>query len=39
MTKALKDKVEKAIEGGKNGTQTVDLLGSMAKNTEKLGKF
>ena len=39
MTKALKEKAEKAIENGKNGTQTIDLLGSMAKNTEKLGKF
>jgi len=39
MTKVLKERVEKAMEGGKNGTQTIDLLGSMAKNTEKLGKF
>ena len=39
MTKALKDRAEKAIEEGKNGTQTIDLLGSMAKNTQKLGKF
>ena len=39
MTKALKERAEKAIEEGKNGTQTIDLLGSMAKNTQKLGKF
>ena len=43
MHKMLKEKIDAAkanIENSaKNSTQTVDLLGSMVKNTEKLSKF
>ena len=39
MTQKLKEKMENAVEGVKNGSQSVDLLGSMTKNTEKLSKF